>query len=84
MSVSAALRDLEKIEMVRRSTGRYQLEHEVSKMQKVILNAFSMAENEVRSTVAGSSDLLTGDQFLLYSSKTEEDENGQDESVIYD
>ena len=84
MSVSAALRDLEKIEMVRRSTGRYQLEHEVSKMQKVILNAFSMAENEVRSTVAGSSDLLTGDQFLLYSSKTEEDENGQDESIIYD
>ena len=84
MSVPAALRELEKIEMVRRSNGQYRLDHAVSKKQKVILNAFGMDENDVRSTAAEISGLLTADQSLLCSSKTEEDENGQDESIIYD
>ena len=84
MSVPAALRELEKIEMVRRRNGQYWLDHAVSKKQKVILNAFGMEENDVRSTAAEISGLLTDDQSLLCSSKTEEDENGQDESIIYD
>lgn len=83
ISVPAALRELEKIEMVRRSNGQYRLDHAVSKKQKVILNAFGMDENDVRSTAAEISGLLTADQSLLCSSK-EEDENGQDESIIYD
>ena len=84
MSVPAALRELEKIEMVRRRNGQYWLDHAVSKKQKVILNAFGMEENDVRSTAAGISCLLTADQTLLCSSKTVEDENGQDESIIFD
>ena len=84
MSVLVALRELEKIEMVRRSNGQYRLDHAVSKKQKVILNAFGMNENDVRSTSTEISDLLKDDQSLLCSSKKEEDENGQDESIICD
>ena len=84
MSVPAGLREREKIEMVRRSNGQYRLDHAVRKKQKVTLNAFGMNENDVRSTSTEISGLLTDDQSLLCSSKTEEDENGQDESIIYD
>ena len=40
MTVPAALRELEKIEMVRRTDGRYRLDHAVTKKQKTILSAF--------------------------------------------
>ena len=41
MTVPAALRELEKIEMVRRGNGHYRLDHVVTKKQKTILSAFS-------------------------------------------
>ena len=34
MTVPAALRELEKIEMVRRNNGQYRLDHAVTKKQK--------------------------------------------------
>ena len=75
MSVlAAALRKLEMIEMVRRTNGQYRLYHAVSKKQKVILNTFVMNENDVRSTATRISCLLTADQSLQCSSKTEENE----------
>ena len=67
-----------------RSNGLYRLDYVACKKQKVILNAFGMDVNDVRSTATEISSLLTDDQSLLCSSKTEEDENGQDESIIYD
>ena len=42
MTVPAAIRELEKIEMVRRGEGVYKLDHAVSKRQKTILSAFGM------------------------------------------
>ncbi len=52
--------------------------------QKVILNTFGMDENDVRSTAAEISDLLTDNQSLQSCCKTVEDENGQNESITYD
>lgn len=65
MTVPAALRELEKIEMVRRSNGRYRLDHAVTKRQKVILSSFGMDENNIREIAGGIGDLLLKNQSLL-------------------
>jgi hypothetical protein len=44
MTVPAALRELEKIEMVRLTDNIYHLDHAVTKTQKTILRAFGMDE----------------------------------------
>ena len=45
MNVPAAIRELEKIEMIRRPDGRYVLDHAVTATQKEILRAFGLDEN---------------------------------------
>lgn len=47
MTVPAAIRELEKIEMIRQSDGRYRLDHAVTAAQKTILKAFRMDANIV-------------------------------------
>ena len=42
MTVPAAIRELEKIEMVRLTDNRYRLDHAVTATQKTILKAFGM------------------------------------------
>ena len=42
MTVPAALRELEKIEMIRGRDRIYRLDHAVTKTQKTILNAFGL------------------------------------------
>ena len=42
MTVPAAIRELEKIEMIRGHDQIYRLDHAVTKTQKTILNAFGM------------------------------------------
>ena len=48
MTVPAALRELEKIEMVRLTDNLYRLDHAVTKTQKTILGAFDMDEAYIR------------------------------------
>ncbi|MGI6681380.1 MAG: IS1634 family transposase [Bdellovibrionota bacterium] len=52
MNVPAALKELEKIEMVRGSKDLYQLSYAVSKRQKTILNAFDIDADKVRLKAA--------------------------------
>ena len=68
MTVPAALRELEKIEMVRRNSGRYVLDHAVTKKQKNILSAFGLSEKDVRAVASEISGTLA-------SSKSQADEN---------
>lgn len=82
MTVPAALRELEKIEMVRRSNGQYRLDHAVSKKQKTILGAFGLNETDIRNTAAQIGHQLANNQSLLETN--EEDDHGPDESTIYD
>ncbi len=58
MTVPAALRELEKIEMVRRNKGHYRLDHAVSKRQKTILSAFGLDVDAVRVEAAKISRIL--------------------------
>lgn len=48
MTVPAAIRELEKIEMVRLTDNLYRLDHAVTRTQKTILNAFGMDEAYIR------------------------------------
>lgn len=52
MTVPAALRELEKIELVRRNNGIYRLDHAVSRRQKTILSAFGLDVDAVRAEAA--------------------------------
>ena len=50
MTVPAALKELDKIEMVRQYDGVYRLDHAVTKTQKTILKAFGLDSDVVHTT----------------------------------
>jgi len=52
MTVPAALKELEKIEMVRGADGIYRMDHAVTKTQRIILKSFGMDSKTVQSQSA--------------------------------
>ena len=48
MTVPAAIKELEKIEMIRQTDGNYRLDHAVTATQKEILKSFGMTERNIR------------------------------------
>lgn len=48
LTVPAAIRELEKIEMSRQLDKIYRLDHAVSKTQKVVLSAFEISVEQVK------------------------------------
>lgn len=59
MNVSAAIRELEKIEMIRKSDGEYVQDHAVTATQKAILQAFDMNEADIRKQIRELNDSIT-------------------------
>ena len=49
MTVPAAIKELEKIESVKLSNGKYMLDHAVTRNQKTILSSFGLTEIDVRA-----------------------------------
>ena len=78
MTVPAAIRELEKIEMVKRTNGQYRLDHAVSKKQKTILSAFGMDDEDIKSLALQISNMLANSQSLLQTSDEEEETYGED------
>lgn len=76
MTVPAAIRELEKIEMVRRSGGSYKLDHAVTKTQKIILSSFGLDETNIRDSAEEISKLLATSQSLI---SREEPDDGKEE-----
>ena len=58
MTVPAALRELEKIEMIKGGDGVYRLDHAVTATQKEILRAFGLGEEFVKAQAAELSERL--------------------------
>lgn len=52
MTVPAALKELDKIEMVRQADGVYCMDHAVTATQKDILHAFNMTATTVKNEAA--------------------------------
>ena len=65
MTVPAAIRELEKIEMVRRNGKSYKLDHAVTKTQKIILSSFGLDEISVSRNAENISKLLATSQSLM-------------------
>ena len=65
MTVPAAIRELEKIEMVRRNGGTYKLDHAVTKTQKIILSSFGLDADSITSSADEISKLLATSQSLM-------------------
>ena len=58
MTVPAALKELDKIEMVRLTDNKYRLDHAVTATQKVILKSFGMDANVIRHHADRMSQIL--------------------------
>ena len=58
MTVPAALRELEKIEMIRGHDNIYRLDHAITKTQKTILQAFDMDAGYVKKSADRISEQL--------------------------
>lgn len=58
MTVPAAIRELEKIEMVRRNGKSYKLDHAVTRTQKIILSSFGLDEKYISKKATEISQLL--------------------------
>ncbi len=76
MTVPAAIRELEKIEMVRQNNGCYKLDHAVTKTQKIILSSFGLDETDIGRKADEFSKLLGAAQSLL---NKEEPDDGKEE-----
>jgi len=60
MTVPAAIKELEKIEMVRLSDRKYHLDHAVTAVQKAILGAFGLDADYIKRKAQEISDKLSG------------------------
>ena len=65
MTVPTAIRELEKIELIRRNGGSYRLDHAVSKRQKVILSSFGMNAEDISAIAIEIDKLLKDNQSLM-------------------
>lgn len=76
MTVPAAIRELEKIEMVRRNGKCYKLDHAVTKTQKIILSSFGLDETNISKSADEISKLLVASKSLT---SKEEGNDGTEE-----
>ena len=76
MTVPAVIRELEKIEMVRRNSGIYKLDHAVTKTQKIILSSFGLDETNISKSAEEYSRLLSAAQSFT---NKEEPDDGEEE-----
>lgn len=84
MTVPDAIRELEKIEMVRRNNGTYRLDHAVTKRQKTILNAFGLDDEYVRLKATEIGNLLADGKSMMDASYDEGgEENGEEEDCCF-
>ena len=58
MTVPAAIRELDKIEMIKGLDGRYRMDHAITATQKTILVAFRMDDKTVRKQAMELSEML--------------------------
>ena len=70
MTVPAAIRELEKIEMVRRNNKCYKLDHAVTKTQKIILSSFGLDEVSVSKSAEDISKRLATSQTFMSKEET--------------
>ena len=89
-NVPSAIAELEKIELVRAADGEYVLDHAVTKVQRELLAAFGISEEEANTLIRSMEATLTGiDKSLMknvdsINSAEEEADDGEDDDFLAD
>ena len=89
-NVPSAIAELEKIELVRAADGEYVLDHAVTKVQRELLAAFGISEEEANTLIRSMEATLTGiDKSLMknvdsINSAEEETDDGEDDDFLAD
>ena len=78
MTVPAALRELEKIELIRQPGGNYKLDHAITATQKTILGAFGIDEDSARARA-----LIIGKELMGAAAPEQEEEEEDGTYEIY-
>ena len=76
VSVPAALKELEKIEMLKGAVGEYNLDYAVTATQKTILNAFGMTADNIHRQARGISADLARIEMEAVEKQAAESEEG--------
>ena len=76
LTVPKAIRELEKIEMVRRNSGVYRLDHAVTATQKTILDAFGMTADNIHRQARGISTDLARIEAEAFEKQADERKEG--------
>lgn len=86
--VPAAIKELDKIELVRINQGRYQLDHAITKNQEEILRAFGLTKNHVMARASSISEMIASSENTSFTEETDDDEEDGDEDLymaeVYD
>ena len=75
MTVPAALRELEKIELIKQPKGHYKLDHAITATQKTILGAFGLDEDTIRAKA-----IAVGVELAKSAKPEKEEEDGSDQN----
>lgn len=75
MTVPAALRELEKIELIKQPKGHYKLDHAITATQKTILGAFGLDEDTIRAKA-----IAVGMELAKSAKPEKEEEDGSDQN----
>lgn len=85
MNVPAAIRELEKIEMIRRSDGKYTLDHAVTATQKEILGAFGLDEMFIKQKASKlSEEIFAIEKRMLEKVEARRDKLASDLKSLFD
>lgn len=76
MTVPAVIRELEKIEMVRRNGKNYKLDHAVTRTQKLIMNFGGLDATDIKKSAEEYGKLLNSSQSYI---KREAQDGGEEE-----
>ena len=76
MTVPAAIRELEKIEMLKGADNEYNLDYAVTATQKTILNAFGMTADNIHRQARGISADLARIEMEAFEKQEVEREKG--------
>ena len=88
MTVPAAVKELDKIELVRINQGRYQLDHAITKNQEEILRAFGLTKNHVMARASSISEMIAGSGNTSFTEEPDDEDEDGDEDLymteVYD
>ena len=79
MTVPAAIRELEKVEMTRHNGKRYLLDYALTRNQKAILRSFGLSAEDAVSRAQAIAELLAAEKEKLAEQPKEEEENAETE-----